>query len=70
MPLTAVWRHRTGREEVLRAQADEATQGQGGLPELSEKVNQKGQESRMIEKTRTLANCVGCGKGGVRQARA
>lgn len=42
MPRAAVWGHRAEREEVLRGHANEATQGQCGLPELNDKISQKG----------------------------
>lgn len=58
MPLAAVWRHKAERGEVLTEPANEATRGQWSLPELNDKISQKGQEHR-DGKTRTLANSVG-----------
>lgn len=49
MPLPAAWRIGTGRREELRGQADVATQGQCGLPELNKAINQRRPENTVME---------------------
>lgn len=50
MPRAAVWGHRAEREEVLRGHANEATQGQCGLPELMTKLARRAKTAQWRRK--------------------